>query len=111
MKLLIFLPFALGTRIPIFSDKSFDIDNESENELLRRRREASCDTEKIKSFLDDRMKQCKRFNIEHEECAKWAHNELQRECGGTYNCVVTNYNKEVAAHGRYFGIGSPSYDS
>ena len=103
MKLLTFLLFALGTRIPI--------DNESENELLRRRREASCDTEKIKSFLDDRMKQCKRFNIEHEECAKWAHNELQRECGGIYNCVVTNYSKEVAAHGRYFGIGSPSYDS
>ena len=111
MKLLTFLPFALGTRIPIFSDKSFDIDNESENGLLRHRRGTSCNTEKIKSLLDDRMKQCKRFNINHKECAPWAGKELERECGGSYNCVVTNYTNEVSAFGHYFGYGSPSYES
>ena len=111
MKLLIFLPFALSTQIPIFSDKSIDINDESENELLRHRREASCDKEKIQSFLNDRMKQCKRFNIEHKECATWATNELQRECDGNYNCAVTAWTNEMAAFGRFFGKSSPSYDA
>ena len=105
MKLLIFFPFALGTRIPIFSgefaDNNFDFD--PENELLRQSRETSCDIEKIKSFLNGRMEQCNRFNIKHKECATWATNELRRECGGSYNCVVTDWTSELAAWSTIFG--------
>ena len=107
MKFLIFLPFAFGTRIPIFSgqfaDNYFDFNHESENELLRQRREASCDNEKIKSFLNDCMEQCNRFNIDHQECVTWATNELQRECGGSYNCIVTDWTNEMAAWSTIFG--------
>ena len=110
MKLLVFLPFALGTRIPIFSDEfsdnHFDFDDQSENELFRHPRAYTCDRKKIQSFLNDRMKQCKRFNIKHAECATWTTKELQRECGGSYNCVVTDYSNEIAAWGQYFGKGS-----
>ena len=108
MKLLIFLPFAFGTRIPTFSaeyaNNNFDFDDESE--VLRRRRETSCNTERLKSFLNGRMEKCERFNIEHKECATWATQELQRECGRSYNCVLTDWNIEMSAWGQYFGVGS-----
>ena len=108
MKLLIFLPFALGTRIPIFSDEFSD--DQSENELFRHPRAYTCDKEKIQSFLNDRMDQCDRFYIKHKECAKWATNELERECAGGYNCVVTDNTNEVDAWGTYHGYGSRSHN-
>ena len=112
MRILALLPLALGNRIPIIETLKDDADDfHFDNEIFdqgitRQRRATSCSTEVTNAFLSTKMDRCERYQLDHEECTKWAVNELQGQCGGNFNCVVSKREGDWNGCGTFFGNSS-----
>ena len=112
MRILALLPLALGNRIPILEilnddADDFHIDKEiSDQDITRQRRATRCSKEFTNAFLSTKMDRCERYQLDHLECSKWAGTELQGQCGGNFNCVVSKREGDWAGRGLYWGNSS-----
>ena len=50
---------------------------------------ASCSQSEKNSILESRANRCDSYGLTHSECAKYVSEELERSCGGSYNCIDT----------------------
>ena len=109
MKFWTFLPFALCNGKPILATETSDFNYgllNNNHERMRQRRAISCDKQEIKSFLNSQMNQCERSNIDHPVCVEWSSKELERKCGGSFNCIETDWTITTNGWGQYFGYSS-----
>ena len=66
---------------------------------------ASCSKEYKNSFLSGRMDRCEYYNADHSDCVEWALKELESACGGSYNCIETEWSY-ISGWGHYWGYSS-----
>ena len=126
MKLFTILPIALGNRISNFMAEieglnelkfghslcesnecpSFDEKQTYGNVIVNDEiSTASCSQSYKNSFLSSKMDRCEYYNADHTDCVKWATQELESACGGSYNCVETKWSN-VSGWGTYWGYSS-----
>ena len=122
MKLFIFLPFALGSRIPTFLNKNDETGScnslcESHEcpeiegiisygiETMDGISTTSCSKEYKNSFLSARMDRCEYYNADHIDCVDWAKRELNSACGDDHNCIETKFSS-VSGWAPYWGYSS-----
>ena len=124
-----FLPFALSNRIPEFltqtdnsgelkfghslceSDECPKLDG-LDGQPIRQETimddisTASCSQDYKNSFLSGRMDRCEYYNASHSDCSEWATKELNSACGGSHNCIETDWNSYMSGWGTYWGYSS-----